>query len=218
MADDLGNELLMQMIDMNGSAIEAESQTEVNDDTDKLLAGFINGTFFTVDDFAFGLNIDDQDPTSDAANIGGKAGVLSTSPTRQAGSQVKFGNWKRWKKGDLEKIPPFPVRMDEFAVTRAFDRASPVLFQSCARSTSFKSAVLVKRKIIGKAMLKTFLRMEFKDVLVTHVGWDDAEVIKETMRFVFRGVTLQYRQQSHDGSLLKAAGSVSWNYKADLRK
>lgn len=215
MADDLGNELLMQMIDSNGRAIEAESQTEVNSDDDKLLRGYINGTFFTVDDFAFGLNLDDQDPTADAANMGGAQGV-DAAQQRNTGPQIKFGKWKSGSPQEIEKITPFPVRMDEVTIERRLDRSSPVLFQACARSQTFRSASLVKRKTFGGGRLQSFFRLDFKQVLVSHVGWDDGEVIKETMRFVFRSVGVQYRQQAHDGTMMSEA-TVDWNYKAALR-
>jgi type VI protein secretion system component Hcp len=216
MADNQGTELLMQMIDSNGKALEAESQITLSGETDTLIKGFTNGCFFSVDEFAFGMNIDDQDATSDAANTGGGQGV-GTPPKRASAPRVKFGKWKTASPEEVAKMAAFPVRMDEFSVTRSFDRASPVLFQSCARSATFNSVSLVKRKIIGGAQLQTFLRIDFTGVLVTHVGWDDAEVIKETLRFVFRGVTVQYCRQAHDGTLAPA-GSVDWSFKAALRK
>jgi type VI protein secretion system component Hcp len=218
MADERSNEILMQLVDSAGQQLEAESQVDLDSTKDPLLKGFSDGKFFSVDDFAFGMNIDDKDP---AAGIGGTRGLEASKIS--SGPQVKFGKWKSGSPEEIKKIVPFPLRMDEFSLTRRFDKLSPVLFQCCARSVTFKSASLVKRKTVGtveqadKFGLLSFLRLDFTDVLVTHVGWDDAEVIKETVRFIFRGVTMQYCQQEHDGRL-KAPGSVSWNYSVDLKK
>jgi type VI protein secretion system component Hcp len=89
------------------------------------------------------------------------------------------------------------------------------LFEKCVKSQSFKTASLIKRKTVG-GKLESFLRFDFKDVLITHIDWQDAEVIKETVRFVFREITVQYRTQDHSGKL-NAAGSVPWKYDAKLQ-
>jgi type VI protein secretion system component Hcp len=215
MADSTGTELLMQMNATKGNPIQAESQIALANSSDPLLTGFQEGKFFSIDEFAFGMNIDDQDATADAVNSGGGQGV-GASGSRRNSPKVKFGKWKTAPQEEIAKMK-FPLRMDEFSVTRSFDRASPVLFQSCARSLSFQSASLIKRKVVGGNELQTFFRLDFEGVLVTHVGWDDAEVIKETMRFVFRNVTVQYCRQAHDGSLMPA-GSATWEYQAALLK
>ncbi len=215
MSDSKGTELLMMMNATKGNPIQAESQTALANASDPLLTGFQEGKFFSVDEFAFGMNIDDQDAMADATNTGGAQGVGAFG-TKRNSPKVKFGKWKTAPQEEIAKMK-FPLRMDEFSVTRGFDRASPVLFQSCARSLSFQSASLIKRKIIGGKQLETFFRLDFEGVLVTHVGWDDAEVIKETMRFVFRNVTVQYRRQAHDGTLAPA-GSAAWEYQAALLK
>jgi type VI protein secretion system component Hcp len=215
MSDSKGTELLMQMNTTKGNPIQAESQIALANAADPLLTGFQEGKFFSVDDFAFGMNIDDQDATADPTNMSGAQGV-GPAGKRRSSPKVKFGKWKTAPQEELRNMD-FPLRMDEFSITRGFDRASPVLFQSCARSLSFQSAALIKRKTFGGKELQTFFRLDFEGVLVTHVGWDDAEVIKETMRFVFRTVTVQYRRQAHDGTLAPA-GSATWDYQAALLK
>jgi len=217
MAEDQGNEVLMQIVDNSGNPLAAESQTELDTDGDPLVSDYFNGTCFTVDNFSFGMNIDDQDATADASNAAGKGGVGGSAQNKPPGPQTKFGKWKSATPEDIKAMKPYTVKMDEFTVTRRFDRASPVLFQACARSTTFKSVSLVKRKTIGDGMLQTFLRLDFDQVLVTHVSWDDAEVIKETLRFVFRGLAIQYRRQAFDGSLLPAASPRPWKYGSALR-
>jgi len=216
MASEQSNEILMQMYDNTGNPLAAETQTELDTDYDPLIWDYTNGTCFTVDNFAFGLNIDDQDASGDAANTSGKTGVTKPTQAMPAGPQTKFGKWKSATPEEIKAMKPFPVRMDEFTVTRRFDRASPVLFQACARSTTFGAVSMVKRKTIGGSMLQTFLRIDFSKVLITHVSWDEAEVIKETLRFVFRELTIQYRRQAFDGTL-NPAGSVNWKYSTGLR-
>ncbi len=223
MADERANEILMQLVDSAGRKLEAESQVVVDSTKDPLLAGFALGNCFVIDDFGFGMNIDDQDAAADVTNTSGNPDVDERRIRASSGPSVKWGKWKSGSPAEIKKIVPFPLRMDEFSMTRRFDKASPVLFQCCARSTTFKSAAMVKRKTVGKLDgtdrygLQSFLRFDFTDVLVTHVGWDDAEVIKETIIFVFRGLTVQYCQQRHDGKL-KAPGSVSWNFATALKK
>lgn len=217
MASDDKTEVFMQLIQDSGLYLGAECRTEVSSDWDDLILDYENGSFFAVDDFSFGMNIDDKDPTADTTNAGGGRGVGAAGVNLAAGPQVKFGKWKSGTAEDVKKMVPFPVRMDEFSITRRYDRASPVLFEKCVTSDSFKSASLVKRKVVGGDMLQTFLRLDFKDVLITHIDWSDGETIKETVKFVFRAITVQYKTQKPDGKL-NAAGSVEWRYDAGLRR
>jgi type VI protein secretion system component Hcp len=217
MAGDQSNEILMRFVNSDRIYVGAECQTAVDTDSDDLAADYDPGSFFAVDDFAFGMNIDDKDPTADSANTSGGKGVGPTNQNVPAGPQVKFGTWKRAKPEEIPAMKPFPLRMDEFSITRRYDRASVLLFEKCATSDSLLSASMIKRKIVGENKLQTFLRFDFKDVLITHIDWQDAEVIKETVKFVFRKITIQYKTQTPAGKL-NAAGSVSWEYDAALRK
>jgi type VI protein secretion system component Hcp len=216
MASEQSNELLMRMVDSNGLYLGAECLSKIDPKSDDLAKDYNAGSFFSVDDFAFGMNIDDKDPTADTTNTKGREGVGVVAQNKPAGPEVKFGKWKSGSAEDIKAMIPFPLRMDEFSITRRYDRASPVLFEKCATSDSFQTASLIKRKTVGDK-LQSFLRFDFEDVLVTHIDWQDAEVIKETIKFVFRKITVQYKTQAHSGKL-DAAGSVSWNYNANLRK
>jgi type VI protein secretion system component Hcp len=216
LADDHNNEILMQMIDANGNTLAAESRTAITTDMDDLALDYTDGTFFTVDDFAFGMNIDDKDQTSDGANASGKQGVGAAGIGKTPGPTIDFGKWKSADPKDLKGFK-FPLRMDQFSLTRRYDRLSPVLFEKCAISESLTSASMLKRKVVGGDLLQTFLRLDFTDVLITHIEWTDAEVIKETIKFVFRKLTVQYKTQKPSGKL-NAAGSVSWEYDTKLRK
>jgi len=134
----------------------------------------------------------------------------------------KFARWKSATPDEIASMPPYRLQMDEFSITRLYDKASPVLFEKCCNSDSIASASLVKRKLIGADMLRGFLRLDFKDLLVTHVEWQNEEVIKETFKFVFREITAQYRvvvfKQGSKVPELQTLAAVTWNYDMELRK
>jgi len=61
---------------------------------------------------------------------------------------------------------------------------------------------------------QAFLRIDFYEVLVTHLDWDDGDLLNESCTFICRkGFKIQYRRQSADGSLLEPV-SIEWT--ADL--
>ena len=132
-----------------------------------------------------------------------------------AGTQVKFGRWKSAKDTEVKKMT-FPVKMDEFTVTRRYDKASPVLFEKCANSQGFKTATLVKRRLIGSGKLQTFFRIDLDEVLITHIDLEDEEVIKETLHLIFRSVTITYKSQLHNGNL-GPEGMANWSYDATMK-
>ncbi len=221
MTDSSNTEILMRLIDSKGDAVMAESQSELDNKNDKLLSDFASGTFFSLNSFDFGLELDDSTIDRDTPPITQMQTVVQVPNTGhpqkvRKQSSAMFDKWKTADPTKLKHIVPFPVKMDAVRIDRYFERSSPVLFQACARSSTFQSASIVKRKVFGGAGLLGFLRFDFTDVLITKVGWDDAEVIKESLSFVFRRVKVRYRQQAHDGSLMPEA-SVDWRFKADLR-
>jgi len=215
MADE-SNELFMRMVDMSGNPILAECRTEVTTDGDDLIPDYFNGEFFAVDDFSFGLNIEDEDALADAGTAGGAGKSKSSAAAVTAKApKGKFGKWKSATPDEI-KAMKFQLKMDDLSITRRYDRASPVLFQRCARSEPLQSASLVKRKVVGSDMLQTFLRYDFKDVLVTHISFQDADVLKETVQMVFRELKIQYRPQSPDGTM-GAIRTVQWKFDAKTR-
>jgi type VI protein secretion system component Hcp len=206
MANDKSNDILMKFEMLNGQAVDGEAQSQL-DSRDMLLKDFKPGKFFQVEDFAFGVEVSDEDPGTDSINA-----VKGASANLQAkGPKIKFGRWKSAKTSEAADIK-YPVQMDPFSFTRVIDKASMTLFDSCINSISFKSATLIKRKITGHHRdtteltgLQTFLRIDFTDVLLISLEWDDGDAIKEKGKFVYRGMEIQYRRQKPDGTL----GSVS---------
>jgi len=217
-----GTDILMQICTDSG-AVEAECQTQV-DASDTFANGFSNGTFFEVESFGFGMKIDEQDATKDTvANSNGQQGNKGAPIKDKDKKKDKTGAFMRWKTAspaDLKTMKRYPVRMDEFDITRLYDAASPVLFKYCCDSGSFKTATLIKRKDVGGTKLQGFLRLEFSDILVTHIGWQNEEVVKEKFKFVFRKIVVRYCATAHrKGSPvanLQEMPSVTWSYETEV--
>ena len=226
-----GSDILMQLR-LDSGPVPAECQTEVDSDADEYVWDYFNGTFFEVKSFSFGMKIDDKDTVKDGVNRGGQTSANASNGNRVAppklpghGSEGKdaggaFARWKTASAAELKAMKRYPVRMDEFEIARDFDRASPVLFKYCCDSGSFKSASLVKRKDVGGNMLRGFLRLEFEDVLITHVGWSNEEIVKEKFKFIFRKVNVRYRATSfkrgQQEPILQELPAVNWSFDTDL--
>ena len=217
MAGDQSNEILMRFVNSDRIYVGAECQTAVDTDSDDLAADYNPGSFFAVDDFAFGMNIDDKDPAADSANASGGKGIGATTQNVPTGPQVKFGAWKRASPPDPTATKSFPLRMDEFSITRRYDRASVLLFEKCATSDNLLSASMIKRKIVGEDRLQTFLRFDFQRRayhpyrLAGRRGHQGNREIR---------VPQDHRplQNPNRRRQARAVGSVSWEYDAALRK
>jgi type VI protein secretion system component Hcp len=237
MASEYNNEVFMRIMNNDGKGgegkpVPAECATEVTTDLDDLVTDYFNGEFFAVDDFRIGLNIEDSDRAAKkgsektASNQRGHSS--DEEKKKKKDKSGKFANWyavdenqiKEWKrmtKTDT-KPRPFQVRMDEFSITRRYDSASPVLFQNCASSISFPSASIVKRKVVGGDMLNAFLRFDFEDLLITQISFEDAEVMKETIKFRFRKMKIQYKAQQASGKLDQKSKMVEYSYDLQLKR
>jgi len=236
---DTSSDILMRVLLTPGQNgyLPAECQTEVTTDEDSFVEDYYNGQFFEVKEFDFGLKIEDTDKAKDAVNPGSghpdapppptgggiNAAALQAARAKLNSVPDKQGPFARWKSATPEQIdamPPYMPEMQEFSVTRLYDKASPVLFEKCCNSVSLDSISLVKRKQIGTNMLRGFLRMDFREVLVTHIQWDNAEVMKETFRFVFRHVKVKYRRiipKENADPELREMSLKEWSYDAALK-
>jgi type VI protein secretion system component Hcp len=237
------NDVLMRVVAENGTAVPAECLTMVDPHDDDFLKGFTHGTFFEVEQFTFGMNIDDKDPTSDAVSdssahapqAGGGLAAPATARMAPAAMQAvknadkdkkqgptgKFARWKSATPEQIKAMKPYPVLMDEVSVTRLYDSASTVLFDKCCNSESLASVTLVKRRVVGADVegLRGYLRMEFKDVLLTHMEWENGDVPKETFKFVFRRLKVQYGIVLVQASKVRMESvEVDWDYKMALQK
>lgn len=217
MAEKQGD-LLMKFVQTNGEGVKAEGAATLKKD-DRLLFDFWPGKFFEIEEFSFGLNVEDSEAGGKTLSMPGTPRPPGApAPVEHATPAVKFAAWRDAKKNSsqVDQIT-YPVVMDPFSFTRLVDKASPVFFHNCTNSISFASATLVKRKFTGGTLaLQAFLRVDFSDVLITSLDWDDGHIIKEKCKFICRGVAVQYKRQASDGSLA-APSSAEWTRDLALR-
>lgn len=210
-----GGDLVMKFT--KGQALNGEG-VSLLDSSDSFVSDFTHGKFFEIESFTLGLAVEDQDSGSNALNT---ASLQRSSGAggNGAGAKPSFAAWRDAKNKTLQQVSQisYPVRLEPFTFTKGMDKASPVLFQSCCNSVSFDSATLVKRKVAGENnQLLGFLRFDFSDVLIVGIDWSDDAEIKETCKFICRGVKVQYKRQNSDGSL-GAASPATWSRDVALR-
>ena len=100
----------------------------------------------------------------------------------------------------------------DLSFVHRYDKASPILMQSCANGTHLKEGVITLRKA-GKGQ-QEFLIVKLNDVLVTsvvHTG-DNSGPASETVSLAFAKVDLEYRPQKADGS-----ADAGIHFKYDLK-
>lgn len=170
---------------------------------DTLVSDFTPGQFFEIDDFDMEITL--RDETSKSAS--------SLGPNAQSNDRLK-GSFSRWRssKGEDYKMV-YPSETDVFSFSRAMDRASLVLLGMCCLGGTFDSASVVKRRSVGASDLsRSFLRIDFKKVLIVGVDWDDGAVVKEKCKFICRRMAITYHMQKADGSMIGAA-QATWSQK-----
>jgi len=209
-------DVLMMIVGADGKGVPAECTTDdITFDGDDLMDDFEEGTFFEVEDWDFGINVEDKDE--------GESAKPGTTP--KTASKAKFSRWMSMAlnsiggggKSQGDAAGGYPVELEPFSFTRFVDKASPLLFNACSNKLSYKSAVVVKRKDIGSDYgLQTYFRIDFTDVLIISLAWDNGPVIKEKVKFICRQALIQYKQQKADGSL-GAAISGSWVRKMETK-
>jgi hypothetical protein len=242
MADKDSNDVLMTFIDSNGRGVAAEC-TSVWDKTDTdMMEGFADGKFFEVDDFDFGVSLGESEGagggegsgSSSSGNLGENslhappghdgAPVSRNAEGKKGGSSSKgFAKYIQGVEGaDIE----FKPEIKEVTITRQMDISSVRFLQSCLQYGKFQRAILVKRKFTGNnAFHEAFLRLEFKEPLITGIDWDEGEVVKEKLKFICRGIVAAYRPQNATQEDTKAdqkaitidgrlgdVHSASWDY------
>ena len=93
------------------------------------------------------------------------------------------------------------AKFDEFTVEKFVDLASVPLYNSCTAGAHFPSVMLAIRKAGGSNLL--YVQYIFRMVFVTNVSWSGGggeEAPKETVKFKFGGMGIQYIQQKADGT------------------
>jgi type VI protein secretion system component Hcp len=190
------NDLLMRFVRSNGQELEAECSASINANDD-LTDDFVRGKFFEVQEFGFGAGLDDDEAPKEPPEPKVEPGK---KPPKTAPKPFKLKYARFMKSG---KSRGYPVDIDEISFTRLMDRGSTVFFQDMCDLKTFEQATLVKRRTVGSAQgLQTYLRMDFTDVLLVGIEWEEGELtITEKYKFICRGVMVQYKPQNSDGSL-----------------
>jgi len=105
------------------------------------------------------------------------------------------------------------AKFEEFTIERNVDQASAPLFNACTGGAHFPNVVLAIRKAGGDPLL--YLQYIFRQVFVTNISWSGGggeEGFKETVKFKFGAMGIQYIQQKADGTQgLKLQGAWSTN-------
>ncbi len=216
---DSKSDLLMKFTGPAGD-LAASGQAAI-DRNDPMLEGFQPGKYFELDTFDFSVELNDFESDDKG----------TSAPSRKWVVGGKFANWRTPRDDGKPPQIAYPVEMDEFSFTRLIDEASPIIFQNCANSVGFKQAVLVKRRPAYAGTLSTgrggthvvsglrgFLRIEFTEILITGLSWDDGEMVKEKCKFMCRSMFVRYSPQTSSGVLTTAAETTAqWKQSMELR-
>ena len=212
-------DIIMRFV-QKGRPVWAEGALELTPD-DPMTSDFKSATyddysnFFQVTKFDFGFKLDGNDEgVSTFSQQKTQGGSAKTS-----GSKGDFYRWRSAKEGEYRNIK-YPLEFDVFNFSRIVDAASPVFFKSCCNTISFDKAVLVKRLAQGDLAGVSrpslgYLRIEFTEVLIIKLEWNDGDVIEEECSFICREFDLTYKQQMVEGALRPGSTPVSWKQSRD---
>jgi type VI secretion system secreted protein Hcp len=93
------------------------------------------------------------------------------------------------------------AKFEEFSVEKFVDLASVPLYNACTAGAHFPSVMLAVRKAGGSNLL--YVQYVFRMVFVTGINWSGGggeEAPKETIKFKFGAMGIQYIQQKADGT------------------
>lgn len=232
MADNSATDLLMVFLDQSGTSVGGECTTAFDTSDTTMMQNFTAGSFFEVEDFGMSAGIEDSDSSdleegdsSSNANENTLHGTGKGSKgSGKSGSKEKrkSAKFKRYVENGLPATSSgqnglgYDVHLEEITITRQIDSASTKLLQLCLSQTPLQLAVVVKRKFTGNMNYhEAYLRIEFKEPLLTSMEWEEGEVVKEKVKFVYRGITAVYKPQKPDGSL-DSSKQVSYDYETDV--
>ncbi len=193
--DDLSDVLMFFKRPKEAKPIAAESSSEVPARGAKLMEGFMPGHYFEVQDFRFGIALADDEG-------GGKA---------LQEDQRSYNRWRGLSGTDVPD-PPFKAEPRDVTIERKIDASSPVLLQHCLNTEKFEQAVLVKRARIGSGgAMAVVLRMEFSDVWIRSIEWEDGDAVEESCSFKFGAVKVIYVSRGPDGSENGTSVNCNWS-------
>jgi type VI secretion system secreted protein Hcp len=93
------------------------------------------------------------------------------------------------------------AKFEEFTVEKGVDLASVPLYVACVAGAHFPSVMLAVRKAGGSPLL--YLQYCFRQVFVTNISWSGGggeEAPRETVKFKYGAMGVQYIQQKADGT------------------
>jgi type VI secretion system secreted protein Hcp len=93
------------------------------------------------------------------------------------------------------------AKFGEFQVEKYVDQASCPLYNACTAGAHFPSVMLAIRKAGGSPLL--YIQYNFRQVFVTSIAWQGGggeEGFKETIKFKFAAMGIQYIQQLPTGA------------------
>lgn len=215
MPDQHKSDIVMMFKQKGDQPVYAECALDLNP-SDKWMSDFKPQTyntysnFFQLSKFHFGFELKDEDKSKSTLTDG----VAATGAGKKRFGRVEgeFASWRSMKDEDLPNAH-YPLEFESFTFERMIDAASVVFFEHCCNSTTFPSATLIKRiSVGGNEAPMSFIKMEFKDVLITSLSWDDGDMTTEKCEFICRKFVLSYRAQNADGSF-GARVPAEWDYK-----
>ena len=183
------SELLMKLVKSTGEAVRAECQVEI-DSRDDLMAGFAADRFFQIEDFSLTVGLDDGEGKEPAKQDHGK--------------EASKPKYSRWLGEDAAGggSTQYQLEVEPVTFSRLMDQGSTELFQACCQSRTFNSGTIIRRLATAQgAGAKAYLRLDFTDVLITEVDWEEGDQIKEKYKFICRGVKMQFKPQASSGAL-----------------
>jgi type VI protein secretion system component Hcp len=133
-----------------------------------------------------------------AATPDGKPAKGETKPKVP---KAKFAKWRAERASNAGSTR-YPLEVEPVTFTRYMDQASTALLQALCDSQSLASASIVRRVATGDGSSATaYLRLDFTELLIVGIDWDDDDVIEEKFKFICRGVQVRFRPQTSDGTL-----------------
>ena len=215
MAED-NRDILMKLEMTKGSYVPAECSAVLDSD-DPLATDFkgtgttgslVVGNYFAIEEFSFDIGLADREkkpasvtPEQMQEHMKNMQKAMAAGKTFEA----KEGSYKDFMKTGRGS---YPADLQAVSITKSMDRSSTTLFEKVQDSFKFVSATILRRKAIGADTLRGYLRIDFTDVMLTELNWEDDEVVKETFKFVCRGATIKYAMESGSASQANAAANV----------
>lgn len=218
MADNDATDMLMA-VTASGTALAGEGQTALDPSDSEMLAGVTKGHFCEIQDINFGIGVEDSEsagggpPLNEIHNMQQDMDTLQQQLAAMSGKDGKPGGGRGKSKQfknfvdygevtDSDGKAVYSTVFDPITISRQIDIMSIGLLDACAKQTPMDKIVVVKRKFTGSTTAyASFVRFEFDNCLITAVDWDHGEVITEKLKFVYRSLTVKYRQQNPDGTL-----------------